>query len=49
MFGMLLRNSEYKGTASYDKVTDMADKSKGKDNEGYKSEFVRLVKIAKSL
>jgi len=49
MFGMLLKNSEYKGTANYDKVTELSDKSKGKDSEGYKSEFVRLVKIAKAL
>ncbi len=49
MFGMLLKNSEYKGTATYYKVTELAEKSKGKDSEGYKSEFVRLVKIAKTL
>ncbi len=49
MFGMLLKNSEYKGTASYDGVIELAEKSKGKDSEGYKSEFVRLVRIAKMM
>jgi Ca-activated chloride channel family protein len=49
MFGMLLKNSEFKGTSDYDKIIDIADKSKGKDQEGYKAEFERLVKIAKML
>jgi Ca-activated chloride channel homolog len=47
MFGMLLKNSQFKGSANYDGVIEFADKSKGKDSEGYKAEFVRLVKIAK--
>jgi Ca-activated chloride channel family protein len=48
MFGMLLRGSEFKGTSSYDQVIEQADKSKGNDSEGYKAEFVRLVKTAKT-
>jgi Ca-activated chloride channel homolog len=47
MFGMLLRASEFKGSANYDQVIELAEKSKGKDSEGYKAEFVRLVKTAK--
>ena len=43
MFGMLLRDSEYKQDATYQKVHDLAQKSKGKDKDGYRSEFVRLV------
>ena len=47
MFGMLLRNSEFKGTSTYERVIEIAENSKGKDNDGYKAEFVRLVKSAK--
>jgi Ca-activated chloride channel homolog len=46
-FGMLLRNSDYKGTASYDDVIKLATGSKGDDEDGYKNEFIRLVKLAK--
>jgi len=48
-FGMLLRNSEFKGNISYSKVASMAQKSKGMDDEGYRGEFSRLVKVAESL
>jgi Ca-activated chloride channel homolog len=46
MFGMLLRESEFKGSASFEQVIELAEKSKGKDHEGYKAEFIRLVKTA---
>ncbi|SFE29925.1 Ca-activated chloride channel family protein [Chitinophaga sp. CF118] len=45
-FGMLLRNSEYKGNATYDQVLTLANKAKGEDPEGYRAEFVQLVKKA---
>ncbi|HBL74168.1 MAG: hypothetical protein A2W90_17600 [Bacteroidetes bacterium GWF2_42_66] len=48
-FGMLLRNSEYKGTISYEEVARIAKDAKGDDEEGYRGEFVRLVKVAESL
>lgn len=48
-FGMLLRNSEFKGDASYDKVIELARGAKGKDDEGYRAEFIRLVEAAKLL
>lgn len=48
-FGMLLRNSEFKGNISYSKVANMAQKAKGMDDEGYRGEFSRLVKVAESL
>ncbi len=48
-FGLLLVDSEYKGNASYDSVINRAKKALGKDEEGYRKEFVRLVKEAKSL
>ncbi len=45
-FGMLLRDSEYKGDMTWDKVRTMAGRGRGKDREGYRLEFYRLVKQA---
>lgn len=42
-FGMLLRDSKFKGDLTYDAVTAMAKNSLGKDAEGYRAEFTRLV------
>jgi Ca-activated chloride channel family protein len=43
-FGMLLRESEYLKTYSYDEVVQMAQSSKGIDKEGYRIEFINMVK-----
>ena len=48
-FGMLLRDSEYKGEATFDKVQNWANASLGRDQNGLRSEFVQLVKAARSL
>jgi Ca-activated chloride channel homolog len=48
-FGLLLRESNFKGTANYDQILDLAKNAKGKDDEGYRAEFLKLVKIAKML
>jgi Ca-activated chloride channel family protein len=48
-FGMLLRNSEFKSSASFADVLNMASTAKGSDEEGYRSEFITLVKNAESL
>ena len=48
-FGLLLWNSEYKGKATFDQVTELAKKSLGIDEDGYRAEFIRLVKTAKLL
>lgn len=42
-FGLLLRDSEFKGNASYGQVLSLAKGAKGKDSEGYRAEFIRLV------
>jgi Ca-activated chloride channel family protein len=47
-FGMLLRNSEFKGNITYDEVLSMARGSKGTDNDGYRTEFIRLVELSNS-
>ncbi len=48
-FGMLLRNSEFKGNITYSKVANIAQKAKNQDDEGYRGEFSRLVKVAESI
>lgn len=48
-FGLLLRDSEYKGSATYKQVLDIAKKTKGKDPEGYRAEFIKIVDLAKGI
>jgi Ca-activated chloride channel family protein len=48
-FGMLLRDSKFKGGSSYDRSLELAQMSVGRDTEGYRAEFIRLVKMAKLL
>ena len=43
-FGMLLRDSEHKANASYDQALSLAKSAKGEDEEGYRQEFIRLIK-----
>jgi Ca-activated chloride channel family protein len=43
-FGMLLRDSEYVNNFSYDQVVQMAQGAKTEDKEGYRTEFISLVK-----
>jgi len=47
--GMLLRDSEYKGSANYSQLLKRAKNSKGPDSEGYRAEFIRLVEKAQLL
>ncbi len=48
-FGMLLRNSQYSGSADFNKVEQLARQSVGEDKEGYRKEFLELVKHASRL
>lgn len=48
-FGMLLRDSKYKGTANFKTIIAQAKQSKGKDEDGYRSEFIRLVETSELL
>jgi Ca-activated chloride channel homolog len=48
-FGMLLRNSEHKGTASYSSVAARARSFRGSDPEGYRAEFIKLTDLAAAL
>jgi Ca-activated chloride channel family protein len=46
-FAQLLRGSNYAGNFTYDKVIELAQANKGKDEFGYRTEFVQLVRKAK--
>jgi Ca-activated chloride channel homolog len=48
-FAMLLRDSPYKGNMDFDKVISVAKGALGKDQEGYRKEFISLVKKAAGL
>ncbi|MBU4488272.1 MAG: von Willebrand factor type A domain-containing protein [Candidatus Omnitrophica bacterium] len=48
-FGLILRDSQYKGDSSYKDVMERAKTSIGKDTYGYRAEFIRLVEIAELL
>jgi len=48
-FGMLLRDSPYKGTASYDAVLELGGEGARRDPHGYRAEFLDLVRKARDL
>ena len=48
-FGILLRDNSNKANATYGQVIELAEGAIGKDPEGYRKEFVRLVKSVKML
>lgn len=49
MYSQLIRNSQFKGNASYDQVIKLAKTSLGHDPNGYRREFVRLVETIKNM
>jgi Ca-activated chloride channel homolog len=49
MYGMLLRDSEHKGEASFDTVLRLANLAKESDRFGYRREFISLVETSRSL
>ncbi|MDD2338511.1 MAG: VWA domain-containing protein [Geobacteraceae bacterium] len=48
-WGMILRDSEHKASASYAQILGMARSAKGIDTQGYRAEFIRLVEMAELL
>lgn len=48
-FGMILRDSQYKGNANFNQVLALSSQSKGADLSGYRAEFIRLVERSKAL
>ena len=49
MYGMLLTESQYLNSANYDNVLTLAKANKGKDENGYRAFFIRLVEKSKLL
>ena len=43
-FGMLLRESEFVNGFTYDQILSMAQSARGSDEEGYRVEFINMVK-----
>lgn len=48
-FGLLLRDSEFKGSANYDRILKNARLGLGRDPYGYRSEFIQIVQKAQRL
>jgi Ca-activated chloride channel family protein len=48
-FGLLLRQSEQRGTATYGTAAQLAQAGRGPDADGYRAELVRLVGLAEGL
>ena len=48
-FGMLLRRSEFKGSATWAQAASLARQHRGEDDDGYRAELVRLVELAGAL
>jgi Ca-activated chloride channel family protein len=48
-FGMILRNSEFKGNATLEGASILAKSGKGEDEDGYRAEMIRLIKTVKDL
>lgn len=48
-FGMILRNSDFKGSSTLEEAAKMAKSARGEDEEGYRSEFIRLLDTAQGL
>ncbi|MCL2131166.1 MAG: DUF3520 domain-containing protein, partial [Lentimicrobiaceae bacterium] len=49
LFGQLLKKSDFVSGATYDDVINLAKPALGKDEQGYRREFIRLVETAKGL
>lgn len=48
-FGMVLKDSAFKGTATFDSALELAQEGKGNDTHGYRAEFINLLGKAKVL
>jgi Ca-activated chloride channel family protein len=48
-FGMILRDSQYKGNGSLQQVLEWAQQGKGADINGYRADFIELVRKAQTL
>lgn len=46
-FAQLLRNSQHTGDLNFEQIINTAERHKGSDKFGYRSEFIQLVRMAK--
>ncbi|MCW3463359.1 YfbK domain-containing protein [Chitinophaga nivalis] len=49
LFGMVLRGSAYRGCGNTDMVGQMARGALGRDKEGYRQEFLKMVKMVRKM
>ncbi|MBX7226337.1 MAG: VWA domain-containing protein [Chitinophagales bacterium] len=49
LWGMLLKESQYIGEGNWDMALELAKDAKGDDEDGFRSEMIRLLKTSKSL
>lgn len=47
-FGQLLRNDPHTGDLTYDDIIELAEPARGRDQFGYRTEFLNLVRLAKT-
>ena len=48
-YGLMLRDSPFKGDLTWEKVQTLAEEGQGPDREGYRAEFLQLVRKARGL
>jgi len=48
-YGLLLRNSQFKQNANFNQVITLAKAAKGKDDQGYRAEFIRLAESTRDM
>ncbi len=48
-YGMLLRDSQFKQNSKFDQLITLAKSAKGKDDDGYRAEFIRLAESTKNM
>lgn len=48
-FGMILRNSEFKGNSTLESASMLAKSARGNDDDGYRSEMIRLINTVKDM
>jgi Ca-activated chloride channel family protein len=48
-FGMILRESEFKGSSTLKSAINLAGEARGEDEEGYRAEFIRMMKTVKDM
>jgi Ca-activated chloride channel homolog len=48
-YGLLLRNSQFKQSSNFNQVIALAKSAKGKDEQGYRAEFIRLAESTRDM